>query len=190
MPRGRFGAVFFRNGAVTGRGIRIGSTLAELRRATRAQLPAGQIFHGGRNYFLRRARAPHWEFRVDVSPGEPRDADRVRRPRVRTARRRVRPRRARSVRLPAEQLPGVIRIQQPARVAPDAVDDCPGDVFHVETCGDQLGAVPLAQPDGAQTVSPPFRVEVDQWVRGRCRQVIDFTGTGAVREQETRRPWR
>src|SRR5688572_33484548 len=33
MPRGRFGAVFFRNGAVTGRGIRIGSTLAQLRRA-------------------------------------------------------------------------------------------------------------------------------------------------------------
>jgi hypothetical protein len=24
--------------------------------------------HGGRNYFLRRARAPHWELRVDVSP--------------------------------------------------------------------------------------------------------------------------
>jgi hypothetical protein len=33
MPHGRFGAVFFRSGAVTGRGIRIGSTLAQLRRA-------------------------------------------------------------------------------------------------------------------------------------------------------------
>jgi hypothetical protein len=69
MPRGRFGAVFFRKGAVTGRGIRIGSTLAQLRRAypTLSSRPDRYI-HGGRNYFLRRARAPHWELRVDVSP--------------------------------------------------------------------------------------------------------------------------
>jgi hypothetical protein len=69
MPRGRFGAAFFRKGAVTGRGIRIGSTLAELRRAyPRLRSRPDRYIHGGRNYFLRRARAPHWELRVDVSP--------------------------------------------------------------------------------------------------------------------------
>jgi hypothetical protein len=69
MPRGRFGAVFFRKGAVTGRGIRIGSTLAQLRRAyPRLSSRPDRYIHGGRNYFLRRARAPHWELRVDVSP--------------------------------------------------------------------------------------------------------------------------
>jgi hypothetical protein len=69
MPRGRFGAVFFQNGAVTGRGIRIGSTLAQLRRAyPRLSSRPDRYIHGGRNYFLRRARAPHWELRVDVGP--------------------------------------------------------------------------------------------------------------------------
>jgi hypothetical protein len=69
MPRGRLGAVFFRNGAVTGRGIRIGSTLAQLRRAyPKLSSRPDRYIHGGRNYFLRRARAPHWELRVDVSP--------------------------------------------------------------------------------------------------------------------------
>jgi len=69
MPRGRFGAVFFRSGAVTGRGIRIGSTLAQLRRAyPKLSSRPDRYIHGGRNYFLRRARAPHWELRVDVSP--------------------------------------------------------------------------------------------------------------------------
>ena len=69
MPRGRFGAVFFQNGAVTGRGIRIGSTLAQLQRAyPKLSSRPDRYIHGGRNYFLRRARAPHWELRVDVSP--------------------------------------------------------------------------------------------------------------------------
>jgi hypothetical protein len=69
MPRGRFGAVFFRNGAVTGRGIRIGSTLAQLRRAyPNLSSRPDRYLHGSRNYFLRRTRAPHWELRVDVSP--------------------------------------------------------------------------------------------------------------------------
>jgi hypothetical protein len=68
MPRGRFGAVFFRKGAVTGSGIRIGSTLAQLRRAypNRSSRPDAYL-HGARNYFVRRVRAPHWELRIDVS---------------------------------------------------------------------------------------------------------------------------
>ena len=71
MPRGRFGAVFFRKGAVTGRGIRIGSTLAELRRAyPKLSSRPDRYIHGGSNFFLRRVRAPHWELRVDVSPGK------------------------------------------------------------------------------------------------------------------------
>jgi hypothetical protein len=69
MPRGQFGAVFFRNGAITGRGIRIGSTLAQLQRAyPKLSSRPDRYIHGGRNYFLRRTRAPHWELRVDVSP--------------------------------------------------------------------------------------------------------------------------
>jgi hypothetical protein len=69
MPRGQFGAVFFRNGAVTGRGIRIGSTLAQLQRAyPKLSSRPDRYIHGGRNYFLRRTRSPHWELRVDVSP--------------------------------------------------------------------------------------------------------------------------
>jgi hypothetical protein len=71
MPRGRFGAVFFRKGAVTGRGIRIGSTLAQVRRAyPNLSSRPDRYIHGGHNYFLRRARAPHWELRVDVGPGK------------------------------------------------------------------------------------------------------------------------
>ena len=71
MPRGRFGAVFFRRGAVTGRGIRIGSTLAQLRRAyPRLSSRPDRYLHGSRIYFVRRARAPHWELRIDVSPNK------------------------------------------------------------------------------------------------------------------------
>jgi hypothetical protein len=66
-PRGRFGAVFLSKGAITGKGIRIGSTLAQLRRAyaTLTSRPDRYV-HGGRHYFLRRARAPHWQLRFDV----------------------------------------------------------------------------------------------------------------------------
>ena len=71
MPRGRFGAVFFRTGAVTGRGIRIGSTLAQLRSAyPKLSSRPDRYIHGGRNYFLRRARAPHWELRFDLGPAK------------------------------------------------------------------------------------------------------------------------
>ena len=68
-PRDRFGAVFLRRGAVTGKGIRIGSTLSRLRDAY-GTLPSrpDRYLHGGRQYFLRRSRAPHWELRFDVGP--------------------------------------------------------------------------------------------------------------------------
>jgi hypothetical protein len=68
LPRGRFAAVFFRRGAVTGRGIRIGSTLAQLERAYRGLTSRPDRYsHGGRNYFFQRSRAPHWRLRFDVS---------------------------------------------------------------------------------------------------------------------------
>ncbi len=71
MPRDRFGAVFLRSGALTGKGIRIGSTLTQLKRAyPRLTWRADRYMHGTRNYFLRRARAPHWELRFDVSPAK------------------------------------------------------------------------------------------------------------------------
>jgi hypothetical protein len=68
-PRDRFGAVFLRRGVVTGRGIKAGSTLAQLRDAY-GTLPSRphRYMHGGRQYFLRRSRAPHWELRFDVGP--------------------------------------------------------------------------------------------------------------------------
>jgi hypothetical protein len=68
-PRDRFGAVFLRRGVATGKGIRVGSTLAQLRDAYGA-LPSrpDRYIHGGRQYFLRRSRAPHWELRFDVGP--------------------------------------------------------------------------------------------------------------------------
>ncbi len=69
MPKDRFGAVFLRRGAVTGKGIRVGSSLAQLKRAyPKLTSRVDRYLHGTRNYFLRRVRAPHWELRFDVSP--------------------------------------------------------------------------------------------------------------------------
>jgi hypothetical protein len=71
MPRGRFGAVFLRKGAVTGKGVRIGSTLTELqRRYGRMTSRPDRYHHGGRHYFVRRTRSPRWELRFDVGPGK------------------------------------------------------------------------------------------------------------------------
>jgi hypothetical protein len=68
MPRGRLGAVFLRKGAVTGKGVRIGSTLAQLRRAYSSLTSRPDRYaHGGRHYSLLRRRAPRWEIRFDVS---------------------------------------------------------------------------------------------------------------------------
>jgi hypothetical protein len=69
MPRGRFAGVFLRRGVVTDRGIRIGSTLAEVRRAHPSLTSRSHRFlHGTREYFARRSVAPHWELRIDVAP--------------------------------------------------------------------------------------------------------------------------
>jgi hypothetical protein len=70
-PRDRFGALFLRRGVVTGRAIRIGSTLARLRSAyPRLSSRPDRYVHGGRQYFVRRVRPPHWELRFDVSPAK------------------------------------------------------------------------------------------------------------------------
>jgi hypothetical protein len=71
MPRGRFGAVFLARGAVTSRGVRIGSTLADVRRAYGSLTSRPHRYlHGTREYFVRRRTAPHWELRIDVGPGK------------------------------------------------------------------------------------------------------------------------
>ena len=91
MPRGRFGAVFFRKGAVTGRGIRIGSTLAQLQRAYPKLSSRPDRVHPRRPQLLSASHArPALGAAPRREPGEARHADRVRRTRVRASRRRVR----------------------------------------------------------------------------------------------------
>jgi hypothetical protein len=70
FENGRLGAVFFDRGAVTDKGIRIGSTVGQLRRAYGSRLTSRTKRYpaGARDYFVRRARTPHWELRFDVSP--------------------------------------------------------------------------------------------------------------------------
>ena len=65
----RFAAVFFRAGARTGKGIRIGSTRAELQAAYGSALRSrpNKYTPGARDWFVRRAKAPRWQLRFDVS---------------------------------------------------------------------------------------------------------------------------
>jgi hypothetical protein len=65
----RLGALFFEKGARTGKGIRIGSTVADLEKAygKRLRSQPDKYVPGARNVFVRRAKAPHWELRFDVS---------------------------------------------------------------------------------------------------------------------------
>jgi hypothetical protein len=70
FERGRLGSVWFRRGGSTGRGIRPGSTRAQLLKAYPRGLRSQPNHYtpGARDYFLRRARKPRWELRFDVSP--------------------------------------------------------------------------------------------------------------------------
>lgn len=67
--RGRLGSLWFESRVRTDRGIRVGSTFAELRTAyPRAEVRRDHYVRAARNVFVRRARAPHWRLRLDVSP--------------------------------------------------------------------------------------------------------------------------
>lgn len=65
-----FGAVFFQAGARTIQGIRIGSTLSELRATfgNRLQSRPNKYLRGARDFFVLRRTSPRWQLRFDVSP--------------------------------------------------------------------------------------------------------------------------
>jgi hypothetical protein len=66
---GRWRAAWFSRGIRTPSGIRIGSTLAELRRAYGSRLTREHALYARDLwlYYLRRTREPHWLLRFDVS---------------------------------------------------------------------------------------------------------------------------
>ena len=66
----RLASLWFEQGVRTGRGIRIGSTVAALRRAyPNLRSRPDAYTPGARNLFFRRPEAPHWRLRFDVSQG-------------------------------------------------------------------------------------------------------------------------
>jgi hypothetical protein len=67
---GRLDAVFLFRGARTGKEVRIGSTLARVRAAYGPRLRSrpDKYTPGAVNLFVTRAKAPHWQLRIDVSP--------------------------------------------------------------------------------------------------------------------------
>ena len=65
----RLASLWFHQGARTGRGIHIGSTLAELREAyPKLHMRPDHYVSGAQNAFYRRPTRPHWRLRFDVSP--------------------------------------------------------------------------------------------------------------------------
>jgi len=70
FEHGRLGAAFFSAGAKTGAGVAIGAPRGTLRTAYGARLrpQPDKYVQGGLNYYLTRAKAPHWQLRMDVSP--------------------------------------------------------------------------------------------------------------------------
>ena len=66
---GRWRAAWFTRGVRTPSGIRIGSTLAALKRAYGSRLTRVHALYARALwlYYLRRTRAPHWLLRFDVS---------------------------------------------------------------------------------------------------------------------------
>jgi hypothetical protein len=65
-------AAWFTSGVRTPRGIQIGSTLADLKRAYGQLLLREHSLYvpGAWIYFVQRRRAPHWRLRFDVSPSD------------------------------------------------------------------------------------------------------------------------
>ena len=67
--RGRLGSLWFDRGVIAGRGVAIGGSFAALKRAYRTlEIRRDVYVPGARNVYVRRARAPHWRLRFDVSP--------------------------------------------------------------------------------------------------------------------------
>lgn len=70
FEHGKLGAVFFSAGARTGAGVAIGSSRGALQTAYGARLRSqpNKYVRGGLDYYVTRAKAPHWQLRLDVSP--------------------------------------------------------------------------------------------------------------------------